>query len=77
LEDTAPYGVHMPKIGTGGKAVNTVTIRCFTTLIHEQHEISIQMIRDTADSFDSRAERLLNSMGVPDLTDEEVNSIIA
>ena len=54
-----------------------VTILCFTTLIHEQHEISIQMIRDTADSFDSRAEWLLNSMGVPDLTDEEVNSIIA
>ena len=43
----------------------------------QEHEISIQMIRDTADSFDSRAEWLLNSMGVPDLTDEEVNSIIA
>jgi hypothetical protein len=74
LEDATPHGVHMPTFGNGSETVKTDTSRC---LIPEQHEISIEMIRNTADSFASRAEWLLRNMDVSDLTDEEVHSVFA
>jgi hypothetical protein len=69
LEGTAHNGVHMPTIGYRGEVINMVVKGW---LMHEQCEISIEMIRRTADCFASRAEWLLTKMGVCELEDEEV-----